>query len=215
MILLRQKIFFNYSGYSPEEIAKIKAERHEQAVRLMEARRQAQTRLKNSNDFSKSKMETNIQKLGDLGLGNRATGEARQSYIEQHQSNVNRNYQARNEAYDEALKNSAKFRAKLDKKYKRTMPVTNNPNNNPYNTSVLGNTYKNKNANTNTTTKTTTQPQQKQGIGLGGKLAIGAGVAATGYGAYRLIKARRQKQQNEETESTQRPQGNQQVKQGY
>ena len=30
-----------------------------------------------------------------------------------------------------------------------------------------------------------------------GKVAIGAGVAAAGYGAYRMLKARKQKQQEE------------------
>lgn len=38
---------------------------------------------------------------------------------------------------------------------------------------------------------------QKQGIGTMGKVAIGAGVAAAGYGAYRMLKARKQKQQEE------------------
>ena len=58
---------------------------------------------------------------------------------------------------------------------------------------------------------TTTQPQiqQKQGIGTMGKVAIGAGVAAAGYGAYRVIKAKKQKQQEEETENN-NPQNNKQ-----
>jgi hypothetical protein len=57
---------------------------------------------------------------------------------------------------------------------------------------------------------TTTQPQttqQKQGMGTMGKVAIGAGVAAAGYGAYRMLKARKErKEAEEEQENRQRRQ---------
>lgn len=50
-------------------------------------------------------------------------------------------------------------------------------------------------------------PQQKQGLGTMGKVAIGAGVAAAGYGAYRLLKARKErKEAEEEQENKQRRQ---------
>lgn len=41
-------------------------------------------------------------------------------------------------------------------------------------------------------------PQQKQGLGTMGKVAIGAGVAAAGYGAYRMLKARKERKEAEE-----------------
>lgn len=203
MIILRQKIFFNYSGYSPEDIAKIKAARREQAKRLLADRAVAQRRMQNSNDFSKRGAEKKIQELEGLGLGNRNTGQVRQSIIQQHQSNVNRNYQARNDAYTNALKDSDKFKKQLDKQFKRekTLPTTTNPNSNPYNTANLGTTYKKPNNTTQSTalvSQNNSNPVQKQGIGLGGKVAIGAGVAAAGYGAYRLLKSRKEKNEVEE-----------------
>jgi hypothetical protein len=47
-------------------------------------------------------------------------------------------------------------------------------------------------------TPTISVTQPKQGMSLGGKVALGAGIAAAGYGAYRLLKNRRQKKQEEE-----------------
>ena len=178
MIILRQKIFVNYSGYRPEDIEKIKAARSEQAKRLIELRKQAMTRMNNSNAFSRGIAENELGKIKDLNLGNRNANQVGKSILENYQNSVQTNMQARNAAYEQALRDSAKFRSKLENKYKtkRTLPVMNTVMNN----------------------KTNITTPQKQGMGTMGKVAIGAGVAAAGYGAYRLLKARKERKEAEE-----------------
>lgn len=196
MIILRQKIFFDPSKYNPEDLAKIQADRHAQAVKLMELRKQAQGRHDFNVGFSQKVTDAKIKQAEGMGLGQRNTGLMRQSLTTQHQKNVNQSFQARNATYKQALDESAKFRNDLDKKYKKAaiLPGATNPNNNPYNTSILGNTYKKPAAaiaQTKTTPTTPTTPQQpteKKGIGTGGKLAIAAAGATATYLAARALR---------------------------
>lgn len=174
MIILRQKIFVNYSGYRPEDIEKIKAARSKQAERLIELRKQAMTRMNNSNALSKGIAENELDKIKDLNLGNRNANQVGKSILENHQNNVQTNMQARNAAYEQALKDSAKFRSKLENKYKpkRTLPVMNNQTN-------------------------TTNPQQKQGMGTIGKVALGTAVVGANALAFAAINRRFKERQKE------------------
>ena len=185
MLILRQKIFFNYSGYTPEQIEQIKTERSQQAKKLMDQRRAAQQKMQTANESSKQETSRRIREINDLKLGKRNTDLAHQSVIAQYQSNANKNLQVRNKAYDEALKENAKFKQALEKKYKRTLPTSTTTS------------YTKTNNNIQRSPIQPQQSQQKQGMGLGGKLAIGtAAVAGTALTA-RYIQKRKERKRNE------------------
>jgi hypothetical protein len=147
-----------------------------------------------NSDFAKSKRERNL---------------ATKDILNQNQQNVNNAFAQRNQEYDRLLRKAGKKDRRISRRYVKDVTPD-------YGVNKVTNTYRSA-PTTTTPTKTTTttttipQTQQKTGMGFGKKVAIGAGVtagvAAAGYGAYRLIKAR--KQQGEETENN-NPQNNKQ-----
>lgn len=186
MIILRQKIFYDYSGLTPEEAAKVREQRNLIAKKLLAQRKVALQRQKTNIDFSNKRTNEELSKLESLGFDNKNKEQIRQGIIANNQNIVNKSYQVRNSEYDRMLANAKQEASAIDSKYKRTLPRSNN-----YGTEKVDNVYRPQQALPQSQT-------QKHGIGTVGKVAIGAGIAAAGYGAYRLLKNRKSRKEAEE-----------------
>lgn len=209
MIILRQKQYAakDFEGVNTALGAKmLQWKRNRQASKLMKARKQNNAALQGQIAAINQGAQTNLDKLGNTGLNAKSQEVVRRNILNKNQADVNAAIQARNAHHSEALGS-----VKRSKVSTASRPVK-TPE---YNVSEVTSTYKApvalpKTAQTqsgNAVVLNNQTLQQKQGIGTMGKVAIGAGVAAAGYGAYRILKARRErKEAEEEQENKQRRQ---------
>lgn len=207
MIILRQKQYAakDFEGVNTALGAKmLQWKRNRQASKLIKARKQNNAALQGQIAAINQGAQANLDKLGNTGLNAKSQEVVRRNILNQNQADVNAAIQARNAHHSEALGS-----VKRSKVSTASRPVK-TPE---YNVSEVTSTYKApvalpKTAQTqsgNTVALNNQTPQQKQGLGTMGKVAIGAGVAAAGYGAYRLLKARKErKEAEEEQENKQR-----------
>ncbi len=221
MILLRQKIFADrdYAGLNMFQRIMKRADRNRLARQIQRGRERANSVMNDSIKRSNNTAKTELDMLAnsDFSRSKRENDLATKDILNRNQQNVNNAVNARNQEYDRLLNRADRKDRRISRRYVKDRTPD-------YGVKTVTKTYKEApkpaapKTSTNVPTTTSapaTQPQQRQGIGFGGKLAIGAGVAAAGYGAYRLIKARRQRQQAEEGEGAentqQAPQGNQPI----
>lgn len=212
MIILRQKQYAakDFKGVNTALGAKmLQWKRNRQASKLIKARKQNNAALQGQIAAINQGARANLDKLGNTGLNAKSQEVVRRNILNQNQADVNVAIQARNAHHSEALGS-----VKRSKVSTASRPVK-TPE---YNVSEVTSTYKApvappKTAQTRTgntvalVPQNNQTPQQKQGLGTMGKVAIGAGVAAAGYGAYRLLKARKErKEAEEEQENKQRRQ---------
>lgn len=209
MIILRQKQYAakDFEGVNTALGAKmLQWKRNRQASKLMKARKQNNAALQGQIAAINQGAQANLDKLGNTGLNAKSQEVVRRNILNQNQADVNAAIQARNAHHSEALGS-----VKRSKVSTASRPVKTSE----YNVSEITSTYKapvspTKTAQTqsgNIVALNNQTPQQKQGLGTMGKVAIGAGVAAAGYGAYRLLKARKErKEAEEEQENKQRRQ---------
>lgn len=200
MIILRQKQYAakDFEGVNTALGAKIlQWKRNRQASKLMKARKQNNAALQGQIAAINQGAQANLDKLGNTGLNAKSQEVVRRNILNENQADVNSAIQARNAHHSEALGS-----VKRSKVSTASRPVK-TPE---YNVSEVTSTYKAplappKTAQTqsgNTVALNNQTPQQKQGLGTMGKVAIGAGVAAAGYGAYRLLRARKERKEAEE-----------------
>ena len=219
MILLRQKIFADkdYAGLNMLQRGMKRIDRNWIAWRTKRGRSRANKVMNNSIEASNRSAIQDLNTLAnsDFAKSKRERNLATKDILNQNQQNVNNAFAQRNQEYDRLLRKADRKDRRISRRYVKDVT----PN---YGVNKVTNTYRpaptttTPTTPTKTTTTTTTiipQTQQKTGMGFGKKVAIGAGVtagvAAAGYGAYRLIKAKKQKQQEEETENN-NPQNNKQ-----
>lgn len=209
MIILRQKQYAakDFEGVNTALGAKmLQWKRNRQASKLMKARKQNNAALQGQIAAINQGAQANLDKLGNTGLNAKSQEVVRRNILNQNQADVNAAIQARNAHHSEAL--GSVERSKVS--------TASHPVKTPeYNVSEITSTYKAPVAPTkiaqtqsgNTVALNNQTPQQKQSLGTMGKVAIGAGVAAAGYGAYRFLKARKErKEAEEEQENKQRRQ---------
>ena len=206
MIILRQKQYAakDFEGVNTALGAKmLQWKRNRQASKLIKARKQNNAALQGQIAAINQGAQANLDKLGNTGLNAKSQEVVRRNILNQNQADVNAAIQARNAHHSEALGS-----VKRSKVSTASRPVK-TPE---YNVSEVTSTYKApvappKTAQTqsgNTVALNNQTPQQKQGLGTMGKVAIGAGVAAVGYGAYRLLKARKERKEAEEEQENKR-----------
>lgn len=199
MIILRQKIYANqdYEGLNMfQRIAK-RNKRNQLARQIKRGKQAANSTLKNdiasANRFANDQLD--MLKKSEFNNSDKERGLATKDILNRNQQMVNDAFSNRNKKYDELLEKSSKKKERINQSFVRD----NDPD---YNVSTITNTYKTppKVIPASQKTPQTIQGQQEKGMGLGGKIAIGTGIAAAGYGAYRLIKARKDKKKAEEAE---------------
>lgn len=209
MIILRQKQYAakDFEGVNTALGAKmLQWKRNRQASKLIKARKQNNAALQGQIATINQGAQANLDKLSNTGLNAKSQEVVRRNILNQNQADVNMAIQARNAHHSEALGSMKRSKVSTASRPVKTPK---------YNVSEVTSTYKApvappKTAQTqsgNTVALNNQTPQQKQGLGTMGKVAIGAGVAAAGYGAYRLLKARKErKEAEEEQENKQRRQ---------
>lgn len=209
MIILRQKQYAakDFEGVNTALGAKmLQWKRNRQASKLIKARKQNNAALQGQIAAINQGAQANLDKIGNTGLNAKSQEVVRRNILNKNQADVNAAIQARNAHHSEALGS-----VKRSKVSTASRPVK-TPE---YNVSEVTSTYKTpvalpKAAQTqsgNIVALNNQTPQQKQGLGTMGKVAIGAGVAAAGYGAYKMLKARKErKEAEEEQENKQRRQ---------
>lgn len=206
MIILRQKQYAakDFEGVNTALGAKmLQWKRNRQASKLIKARKQNNAALQGQIAAINQGAQANLDKLSNTGLNAKSQEVVRRNILNQNQADVNAAIQARNAHHSEALGS-----VKRSKVSTASRPVK-TPE---YNVSEITSTYKApvappKTAQTqsgNTVALNNQTPQQKQGLGTMGKVAIGAGVVAAGYGAYRLLKARKERKEAEEEQENKR-----------
>lgn len=200
MIILRQKQYAakDFEGVNTALGAKmLQWKRNRQASKLIKARKQNNAALQGQIAAINQGAQANLDKIGNTGLNAKSQEVVRRNILNENQADVNAAIQARNAHHSEALGS-----VKRSKVSTASRPVK-TPE---YNVSGVTSTYKApvappKAAQTqsgNTVALNNQTPQQKQGLGTMGKVAIGAGIAAAGYGAYRMLKARKERKEAEE-----------------
>ena len=178
MIILRQKIFFDYSKYTKEEANKIKAERHKTAELLNEERKIAKQKFDSKQKLAKTHFTP---------MTSDAPEEAAK-LINKRDKMIGDAMKSRNEAYEDALKRSeARRKAIEDKINKPKENKTKNatsPNTNKVQGKVGGFIKKAWNGENLTGNKT------------GNRAAIiGVPILATGATIYGISRARKKKKE--------------------
>lgn len=209
MIILRQKQYArqDYAGLNMwQRIAKRK-DRNKIAYQLKKGQSAANSAL--SSNITSANRTANDQlsmlENSDFAKSRNEKALATKDILNKNQQDVNNAFAQRNQEYSRLLRKAGRKDNRAAQRY--TKDVT--PD---YGVSEVTSTYKApvappKTAQTqsgNTVALNNQTPQQKQGLGTMGKVAIGAGVAAAGYGAYRLLKARKERKEAEEEQENKR-----------
>lgn len=206
MIIIRQKIF------SPQDYAGVKT--YKQAKNIKRNRDFLAGLESWGQKRNKKWLDKQQRKIASLGLNEKESATVNKNVLETYNEKNNRMQRRMKKRFNVATslatpgatitgQNSGGSYSKITTKDTPTYTYRKN-NSKPKINSVQNQATVSTNTN-NINPQAITQPQQKQGLGLGGKIAIGAGIAGAGYGAYRLIKARKQRKQaskynNEEEE---------------
>lgn len=208
MIILRQKQYAakDFAGVNTAFGAKmLQWKRNWKARGLKKQRAENNAIMQGQIASINQNAQKNLDKLGSTGLNEKAQEVVRKNILNQNQADVNAAIQARNANHTAALNSVNRSKVSTASRPVKTPDYNVSEVTSTYKAPVPQNTAQTKSGNTAVLNQQT--PQQKQGLGTMGKVAIGAGVAAAGYGAYRMLKARKErKKAEEEQENRQRRQ---------